>query len=147
MGLKTIARKVAKDCGYLQELQMLERLYYSGNYSDFLFSLRENSQFTLYGVDILPSFAGFFDENVEFFKEWLENEAFEIGRESVLSFLEMDLKISFDDFLNGAKEVKERVVQGFVYSCGFGLYDYFNENEILAEHLKLYPARELAADF
>lgn len=64
---------------------------------------------------------------MEFFKKWLENEAFEIGRESVLSFLEMDLKISFDDFLNGAKEVKERVVQGFVYSASCALYSYLNE--------------------
>ena len=73
-----------------------------------------------------------FRDNEEFhtypqFKKWLENEDFEIGRESVLSFLEMDLKISFDDFLNGAKEVKERVVQGFVYSASCALYSYLNE--------------------
>ena len=73
---------------------------------------------------------------MEFFKKWLENEAFEIGRESVLSFLEKDLKISFDDFLNGAKEVKERIVQAFVYSCSVTLYDYFCECEALAQILR-----------
>ena len=147
MRLKSLAREVAENCGYLQELLMLENLYDCGDYSAFLYSLRENSQFTLYGVDILRSFAGCFNEHTEFFKEWLENEGFGIGRESVLSFLELDLKITFDDFLDDTKEVKERIVQAFVYSCSVALYDYFSENAILKEHLALYPTMELVEDF
>lgn len=125
--IKEIAKKIADTCGYLKELQMLESLYPRENYLDFLDLLRIHAFFALDNVEVSKGFSTFFDENVEFFKKWLENEDFEIGRESVLSFLEMDLKISFDDFLNGAKEVKERVVQGFVYSASCALYSYLNE--------------------
>ena len=139
MGLKTIAHKKARECGYLKELLMLEKIYKNVEYveyADFLGLIRINNIFCLEDIEILESFAGLFDKNLPFFREWLENEAFEIGRESVLSFLEKDLKISFDDFLNGAKEVKERIVQAFVYSCSVTLYDYFCECEALAQILR-----------
>ena len=60
MDLKGIAHFVAKDCGYLQELQMLESLYLRKDYKEFLDLLRVNGGFSLWEVEILKSFSLFF---------------------------------------------------------------------------------------
>ena len=136
MDLKGIAHFVAKDCGYLQELQMLESLYLRKDYKEFLDLLRVNGGFSLWEVEILKSFSLFFNKNRDFFMQWLENESYEIGCESVLDFLERELKLTFADFLeNKSKEVKKRVLQSFVYSASVKLCDYFRENETLREFL------------
>ena len=139
MGLKTIAHKKARECGYLKELLMLEKIYKNVEYveyADFLGLIRINNIFCLEDIEILESFAGLFDKNLPFFREWLENETEATGRESILTFLALDLKLDFEDFLEGGKEVKERIVQAFVYSCSVTLYDYFCECKALAQILR-----------
>ncbi|MDY5556158.1 hypothetical protein [Helicobacter sp.] len=139
MNLKAIAHKKARECGYLKELLMLEKIYKNVEYveyADFLGLIRINNIFCLEDIEILESFAGLFDKNLPFFREWLENETEATGRESILTFLALDLKLDFEDFLEGGKEVKERIVQAFVYSCSVTLYDYFCECEALAQILR-----------
>ncbi|EEO25885.1 hypothetical protein [Helicobacter winghamensis] len=135
MDLKKIAHKVAKDCGFLEDLEILEAIYTKKDYREFLDLLRVNGGFNLDCVEVENRFSSVFRRFRSFFMRWVENESFEIGRESSLSFLQKDLKVSFYDFLDNIKEVKEKIVQAFIYSTSSSLYDYFSERKELKEFL------------
>ncbi|WDL70589.1 hypothetical protein IP364_03965 [Helicobacter winghamensis] len=135
MDLKKIAHEVGRDCGFLEDLEMLEAIYPKKDYREFLDLLRVNGSFNLHCVEIENRFSSVFKRFKSFFMRWVENESFEIGRESSLSFLQKDLKISFYDFLNNIKEVKEKIVQAFIYSASSSLYDFFSECKELKEFL------------
>lgn len=135
MDLKKIAHEVGRDCGVLEDLEILEAIYPKKDYREFLDLLRVNGSFNLHCVEVENRFSSVFRRFRSFFMRWVENESFEIGRESSLSFLQKDLKISFYDFLNNIKEVKEKIVQAFIYSASSSLYDFFSECKELKEFL------------